>query len=133
MWITILKPRHHRLRGVVCSWPVCTVESHQNATLTLTEQTCSYAVIMAIFTNGVTIVEKSDKPQLSNQWAQKISLFVDDPSTTSWRKSQEDLPPLCLHNRGHKGENIASYRTSSRIPFFIIITLYLITADNCLV
>lgn len=101
---------------------------------TLTEQTCSSAVITAIFTNGATIVEKKwNKPQLSNPWAQKISLLADDPSTTSWRTSQEDLPPLCLHNRGHKGENTASYITSSQIPFLIIFTPYLITADSCLV
>lgn len=77
--------------------------------------------------------KKWKKAWLSNQWAQKISLLADDPSTTSWRKSQEDLPPLRLHNRGHTGENIASDRTFSLIPFFIIITLYLLTADSYLV
>lgn len=51
----------------------------------LPEQTCSYAVITVIFTNGGRAIagEKCNKPQLPNQCAGKIHVLVEDPSATS--------------------------------------------------
>lgn len=118
MWITTLKPStgctERSAPGRSAPWKAIRMQlSH------------TYRADMQLCCNHGNFHKRSDncgkkwnKPQLSYQSAQKISLFVDDPSTTCWRKSQGDLPPLCLHNRGHKGENVASYITSSQIPFF---------------
>lgn len=50
----------------------------------LTEQTCSYAVIMAIFTNGVTIVEKSE--------TNPSNLIREHRKLVCWQMIQVPLP-----------------------------------------
>lgn len=128
-----------RLHRGLCSWPVCTAH-HQNVILA-----CSHSRRAAMLeSQPFSQMEwqswkKWNKPQLSHQCTQKIDLLVDDPSATSWWRSQEDLILLCLHNRGHKGENIASYITSSQTPFLLLFSIFflllpcLVTADNYLV
>lgn len=123
-----------RLSGEICSWLACTVESirMQLSHLESRHAAMPWSQQFSQMEWQSWGKQKWDNLQLSNQCAWKISLLVDDPSTTSWRRSREDLPPLCLHNRGHKGENMASLITSPQTPFFIT-TLYLITTDNCLI
>lgn len=130
----------YRLHRGLCSWPVCTAR-HQNATLAHSQSRRAAMLESQPFSQMESHAWKSEtKPQLSHWSTQKIGLLVDDPSATSWWRSQEDLTPLCLHNRGHKGENTASYKTSSQTPFLLLLLsilllllLYLVTADNYLV
>lgn len=115
----------HKLHRGLCSWPVCTAR-HQNATLACSRSRRAAMLESQPFSQmeGQSW-KKWNKPQLSHQCTQKIGLLVDDPSATSWWRSQEDLTPLCLYNRGHKGENSIIYNLFTDF-LFIIIALYLV-------
>lgn len=128
----------HRLHRGLCSRPAA--QRHQNATPARSRSRRAAMLESQPFPQMEWWCwEKWNKPQLSHQHTQKIGLLVNDPSATSWWRSQEDLTPLCLHNRGHKGENIASYITTSWTTFLLLLLsillllLCLVTADNYLV
>lgn len=129
----------HRLHRGLCSWPVCTVPSECDSR-TPRSRRAAMLESQPFSQMEWQCWEKWNNSQLSHQRTQKISLLVDDPSATSWWRSQEDLTPLGLHNRGHKGENIASYITASQTTFLLLLLsvlllllLCLVTADNYLV
>lgn len=131
MWITVLGASTGCTEG---SAPSQAAQRHQNATLARSRSRRAAMLESQPFSQMEwQCWEKWNKPQLSHQHTQKIGLLVVDPSATSWWRSQEDLTLSCLHNRGHKGENIASSITSIynfSDNLFIIITLSLVITNT---